>query len=459
MKKFLILLVALSLTLALTGCTKEVIVEVERIVEVDKIIEVEIELPAIPTTLGMADLDDFLGRPDVQYVDLRNFDDKMASGYVAGFEFIPFFDYLEKTNILVRTDGDWTFAAADIVSQGSLRALFDEDKTIFLMCGSGTRAGFVLAALESLGYTDVINVGGLGSYDGDNLVTGDGEYNIEVQLPLPTVVDMANIDMYLGRNDVQYVDLRNFDDKMASGYIAGFEFIPFFDYLENSDILVRTDGNWTFAAADIGSQGALRALFNEDKTIFLMCGSGTRAGYVMAALESLGYTNVVNVGGIGSYTGDNLVAGDGEYKNEVSVLGSYTPGIYFGFDVSNQTTSVVVIGQAGGITSVFFDAVSCSTDTDADGIKDSDCTTKQILGDAYNMVTYGGANQEWYLQANELAAAIVAAQGWDDDWEIAADKFVVTDPEVIDDVAGVTIGIDGFLTSLEDALTQATPAS
>ncbi|MCK5388391.1 MAG: hypothetical protein KAJ22_03825, partial [Candidatus Izimaplasma sp.] len=88
MRKIMILFVALALTLTLAGCTKEVIVEVE--VPVDVIVEVPIELPDIPTNLDMEDLDDYLGRPDVQYVDLRNFDDKLNSGYIAGFEFIPF---------------------------------------------------------------------------------------------------------------------------------------------------------------------------------------------------------------------------------------------------------------------------------------------------------------------------------------------------------------------------------
>ena len=456
MRKIMILFVALALTLTLAGCTKEVIVEVE--VPVDVIVEVPIELPDIPTNLDMEDLDDYLGRPDVQYVDLRNFDDKLNSGYIAGFEFIPFFDYLEKTDILVRADGDWTFAAADIVSQGALRALFNEDKTIFLMCGSGTRAGYVMAALESLGYTDVINVGGIGVYVGDNLVPGDGEYHIEVQLPLPSVVDMTNIDMYLGRSDVQYVDLRNFDDKMSSGYIAGFEFIPFFDYLEATGILVRTDKDWTFAAEDIGSAGALHALFDEDKTIFVMCGSGTRAGYVMAALESLGYTDVINVGGIGNYTGINLVAGDGEYMNEVSVLGPYTPGVYFGYDPIGKYNATVVIGQGGGIISVFFDATYGDS-------------TKQDLGYDYHMKLFSGGDYEWFEHANMLSDFIVANQGWDGITllETALDPtwnamtvphhFINIDNENSPDaISGVTVGAEGFVLAWNAAISQATEA-
>ena len=265
MKKLLLLLAVLSLSLTLSACGENTV-------------EVPAELPELPEVIDMTNVDEYLGRPDVQYVDLRNFDDKMKDGYVAGFEMIPFFDYLEAEDILVRTN-DWTFEAAGLVSEDAINNLFDMDKTIFLMCGSGTRAGFVKDALESAGYTNVYNVGGLGTYEGDHKVLGDGVYNLEVVPALPATIDMTNVDMYLGRDDVQYVDLRNFDDKMKDGYISGFEMIPFFDYLEYSDILSRTN-DWTFEAAGIGSQAALENLFDADKTIFLMCGSGTRAGFV-----------------------------------------------------------------------------------------------------------------------------------------------------------------------------------
>ena len=464
MRKIFILLAVFAFTFALAGCEKIVEVEVEKIVEVEVEVEVPMEWPDIPAVVDMDNIDEFLGRPDVQYVDLRDFDDKMSAGYIAGFEMIPFLAYLEATNILIRTDDDFIFAAEDIISANALRALFNEDKTIFLMCGSGTRAEFVLEALEELGYTDVINIGGTADYLGDHMVSGDSTYNLEVQLPLPAVVDMDNIDLYLGRSDVQYVDLRNFDDKMSAGYIAGFEFIPFFDYLENTGILVRTDGNWIFDAADIVSAGAMNALFDENKTIFLMCGSGTRAEFVLEALEELGYTDVINIGGTADVdvTADYWVPGDGVYTVEVVVPGTYTPGVYYGSsDILYNV--VVVINSAGGIQSVFFDAVTCLADSDADGIKDSNCTTKQTLGDDYGMVTYGGAELEWYEQANELAAAIIAAQGWNADWEIIVDgddeSFDPTDQEVIDDVAGVTITTNGFQDAFEDAIAQATPAS
>ncbi|XMB86642.1 rhodanese-like domain-containing protein [Mycoplasmatota bacterium WC44] len=45
------------------------------------------------------------------------------------------------------------------------------------MCGSGTRAGFVKSALEQLGYTNVHNIGGISSYNGDYKVLGGLEEN------------------------------------------------------------------------------------------------------------------------------------------------------------------------------------------------------------------------------------------------------------------------------------------
>lgn len=425
MKKFLILIAVLTLSLTLSGCTEEC-PEPEGLAE-------------IPEVVDMTNVDMYLGRPDVQYVDLRNFDDKMASGYIAGFEMIPFFDYLEATNTLVRTN-EWTFEAAGIKSQSGLEELFNADKTIFLMCGSGTRAGFVKDALDSLGYENVINVGGIGSYTGDNKVLGDNSYNLEVQLPLPAVVDMTNIDMYLGRNDVQYVDLRNFDDKMNSGYIAGFEMIPFFEYLEYSNILVRSNG-WTYEAASTVNEAALKGLFDMDKTIMLMCGSGTRAGYVKDALMAAGYTKVINVGGIGSYTGDNKVFGDGTYNLTVPAVGPYTPGTYSALDPNTQYQTTVVIGANGAIESVLFDAMYHGT-------------TKNALDEAYTLAS----GVTWKSEAELLAAEVVANQGWSNITltvgEIPASGHFIE----FDDLAGVTIGGEGFVLSWNLAIAMASEA-
>ena len=125
-------------------------------------------------------------------------------------------------------------------------------------------------------------------------------------------VTMVTIDNYLD-SEARFIDLRNFSDQLSSGYITGFELVPFFQYLEGR-ALVRNNG-WNFSAEDIESKFILENIFGQkNKEIFLMCGSGTRAGYVKAALEELGYKKVYNVGGIKDYDGENMIPGDADFK-------------------------------------------------------------------------------------------------------------------------------------------------
>jgi len=295
MKKFFAVFVLAFLAIGFIGCEKTTT-------------EVTTATPSAPESITMANVDDYLYNADYQFVDLRNFDDQMADGWIRGFEMIPFFDYLEYMNILVRVDG-WSFDETAIKDEAALRALFDEDKYIVLMCAGGTRAGFVKDALDSLGYENVYNAGGLSAYTGDNMVLGDGVYDITMPNPalvdpLPETILMSDplIDIYAVRTDVQFVDLRNLTD-IVDGWHNDATVIPFFTFLEAENILVRTDGDWVFAPEDIVDEDALRAIFCEDKNIILFCKSGTRAGYVMAALEHLGYENVWNAGGFDNYAG------------------------------------------------------------------------------------------------------------------------------------------------------------
>jgi len=252
---------------------------------------------------------------------------------------------------------------------------------------------------------------------------------------LPEVVDMTNIDIYLEREDAQYVDLRNFDDKLSAGYIAGFQFIPYFDYLSAEGILTGRD---VFV---VGDEARLKELFDMDaEAIFLMCQSGGRAGWVKAALESLGYTNVYNITGFSSYEGDNLVAGDGSYVLENAVYGMYTPGVYISSSIddhANEYFVVLTISANGGIENVYIDAAT------------SDGTTKRVLGDDYGMLAYSDptAIAEWYVQAMTLEDAIEAAQGWDVAWDAT------------DGLAGVSVTISYIKTAFEATLVAATPAS
>ena len=54
------------------------------------------------------------------------------------------------------------------------------------------------------------------------------------------IINMYTLDNFMFRDDIQYVDLRNFEDHFATGYIDSFEVIPFFDYLDNN-VFYRKD--------------------------------------------------------------------------------------------------------------------------------------------------------------------------------------------------------------------------
>lgn len=306
MKRFLSIFALAFLAIGLIGCNTETTTELTT--------EAPITAPEAGS-INMGNVDEYLFNENFQFVDLRNFDDQMADGWIRGFEMIPFFQYLEATEILVRVNG-WSFETAAIKNASALRSLFDEDKFIVLMCAAGTRAGFVKDALESLGYEHVYNAGGLGQYSGLNKVFGDGEFKLNIVTPNPALTDPlpetinmgdALLDTYVSRPDVQFVDLRNLTD-ILNGWHNASTVIPFFTFLEAEEILVRSDG-WTFSPEDIKDEEALRALFCEDKNIILFCAGGTRAGYVKSALEYLGYENVWNAGAYSSYadanSGDN----------------------------------------------------------------------------------------------------------------------------------------------------------
>ncbi|HOX18143.1 MAG TPA: rhodanese-like domain-containing protein [Spirochaetales bacterium] len=130
--------------------------------------------------ITMANLDAFLYRPDVQVVDLRNFEEYFNSGYVRGAELIPFFQYLENrmaTRGAVDGKASWDASLATVNAAFPLANFFVPGKTIVLFCASGTRAAFVKTLLEKAGYT-VFNAGGFKEYTGAHKVLGDGVYKL-----------------------------------------------------------------------------------------------------------------------------------------------------------------------------------------------------------------------------------------------------------------------------------------
>ena len=75
--------------------------------------------------------------------------------------------------------------------------------------------------------------------------------------------------------------------------------------------------------------------------------------------------------------------------------------------------------------------------------------SKQELGDAYNMVQYGGAKYEWYKQVNSLAQYCVGKTAAEVEG-IAVDAG--TKPSGADLSTSVTIAIGGFKALIAEAL-------
>jgi rhodanese-related sulfurtransferase len=132
--------------------------------------------------ITMANLDEFLGRPEVEVVDLRNFEDRFNGGYIAGTEIIPFFQFLEGRMVsrgLVDGKPAWDAKLAQINDSFAFANYFNPKKTIILFCASGTRAAFVKTVLDKKGYA-TFNAGGFKDYKGPAKVLGDGVYVLPV---------------------------------------------------------------------------------------------------------------------------------------------------------------------------------------------------------------------------------------------------------------------------------------
>lgn len=138
-------------------------------------------------------------------------------------------------------------------------------------------------------------------------------------------INAHNLDKYLFRDDVQYVDLREMSFVINSGYIAGFQFIPyhsiiasFYDEDTLYKMVNKTDDNGNLiSAGTIGgfqaqyreSQRLIKTLFDENKYIFFVSQAGSEGSYMINLLIQLGYDGnklynicgVVGTEGVPSY--------------------------------------------------------------------------------------------------------------------------------------------------------------
>lgn len=134
-------------------------------------------------------------------------------------------------------------------------------------------------------------------------------------------INTKNIDEYMFRDDVQYVDLRNSESILNDGYIAGFEFIPYYSIIASfseHDALFQmkstkdSDGK-TIHAGQVGgfiaqyeeSEKMIENLFSKEKYIFLISVGGSESAYLINLLIQLGYNGelLYNVGGVSNNDG------------------------------------------------------------------------------------------------------------------------------------------------------------
>ena len=173
----------------------------------------ELPLPAPDTTsdfgidsaVNMSTIDEWLGRDDVVYRDLRMLvdpadfkavgGDPLLSRAIAGFKVVPFpflatlpllpIEGIYQGDALYRTAWDERGNVASAVAcyeeaDWILEDLFPKDKAIFLMCGAGGYAALARALLVHLGWSEkrLYNIGGAWEYEGDysieSVVRGGG---------------------------------------------------------------------------------------------------------------------------------------------------------------------------------------------------------------------------------------------------------------------------------------------
>ena len=148
----------------------------------------------IDKNINEATIDNYLNRSDAVYRDLRMLEDpgnyesiggdSYLSGYVNGFEVVPFPYIMNVTGLpeevgqtytgetLFTQDSDGNYIENYEESKNVIEDLFPRDKVIFLMCGGGGYSGMMKKLLVSLGWDEskIYDVGGYWFYEGDNNV-------------------------------------------------------------------------------------------------------------------------------------------------------------------------------------------------------------------------------------------------------------------------------------------------
>ena len=124
-----------------------------------------------------------------------------------------------------------------------------------------------------------------------------------------------------------------------------------------------------------------------------------------------------------------------------------------GAGAATMTVAAVLVDENGKIVKCFIDCADSSVAYTAEGkaVANDSFATKYELGDDYNMVAYGHAKSEWYVQADAFSA-LVAGKTIS---EVKA--LVASDGKSADEVinAGCTIAVSDFVLAIEKAVANA----
>ncbi|WP_089281196.1 hypothetical protein [Anaerovirgula multivorans] len=198
MKKFIGCFIVITLFMMLSACSNEVSVQQTRALP-----KASVDAGSqfgVDGNINIGTIDDWLGRDDVAYIDVRmlvdpgDYDkiggDPVLSGTVEGFQVVPYpylanltglppevaaSQYSGSTLFTLTWDADGiidTIQPNYEESEMIIKDLFPEDKAIFLMCGGGGYASFTRTLLIELGYDPekLYNIGGFWQYNGNRKV-------------------------------------------------------------------------------------------------------------------------------------------------------------------------------------------------------------------------------------------------------------------------------------------------
>lgn len=171
-------------------------------------------------------LDEYLGREDTAYIDLRSFAEYSES-HVKGFQNLEFFTYIYGDDgQLFWKSGDKQYAPRYEGSVAALEAILPKDKNIFFMCLSGGRVKHMMKIMELNGWdmTKVYNVGGISAMNtqdwADEYLVTVSKYKTETQL-------LTGVDTTDGASYKTIVNLTvDANNKIKTIYVTGTPYTP-----------------------------------------------------------------------------------------------------------------------------------------------------------------------------------------------------------------------------------------